>query len=306
MSEWHLKNIPQTMFFYWGAPKISFMRICGLISFAALNPDWKTVLMVPSHLHNKRTWTSKEHRNRYQGPNHHALLEAAAAKYNIEIQTVDMERYDLPNDMSEVHKSDFLRLAKLADEGGFYSDTDIVFFRPISQLQVNTVGNAKATNLFCHNARNRVHYVGFFGSSPDNQIFKDLASRAHARIKLGHQKMPYQEIGCKLFERLMPWEKMKKRYPDCHSINMSTHEVYAYDHKGFKALYQKGKVDPSKWDFGIGIHWFGGHPSSASVETNLQPPNVAQYSLRIGSVFHYVWEMADIASICPTESPKDA
>lgn len=306
MENWYLEKIPKTMFFYWGAPKISAMRVCSIVSFAVLNPDWRVVLMVPKELTTSKSWSSKEHRNKYQGADQKLLLEAAASRFGIEIEVVDMQDYGLPNDLSEVHKSDFLRLVKLGNEGGFYSDTDILFFRPISTIRTNYEGHKKITNLFCHNVRNKVHYIGFLGSSADNQLFKDLAHTAATRIGQGYKKLPYQAIGCKLFERLIPWQKMVAKYPDCLAWNMSTQEVYHYDHRGFSELYKKATIPPTDWSFGIGVHWFGGHPNSASVETNLQPDKIVKSPLRIGQLCNHIWELADLESLCPKRTQKNA
>lgn len=297
MELWHLRKIPKQIFFYWGAPKISWMRVLSIVSFAAFNPDWKVIVMVPAQLTRRRSWRSKEYRNIYAGPDFSWLLEAAAEKYNIEIQPIDMMSQGIPNEISEVHKSDFLRLLKLGETGGLYSDSDILFFRSVTNLRINTPKAADTTNVFCTNGRARVHYIGFLGASGENRLFQNLAEKAKAILLSSYKNLGYQAIGSTLFQSLHDWPKVKSLYPEMVAQNLDTKEVYSYDHRGFKALYHKGLIEPATWDFGVGIHWFGGHPSSASIENTLRPDRIDKSQIRMAHLCRYIWENSGLSDL---------
>jgi hypothetical protein len=244
--EWYLK-IPKIVHFGWGSTLLPYLRLLSIKSFIRYNPDWKVILWIPSIQGPIVTW-AKDGALDY---------ELSCKNYydelmNLPIQkaSFDITQYGFSNSISEVHKSDFLRLLLLGTYGGVWSDMDILYFKPITNLAVNMSENKDKETFVSFSYYG--HTNAFMMSSEGNGLFNNLASLA----KNCFNPMAHQCMG---------WDLFNKYYPDLKlmgplAINIGMDAVMAHDINHIEEIYNGSKS--SFIDNSIGIHWYAGHQLS--------------------------------------------
>jgi len=265
---WHLKYIPKIMRFYWGGEKLSFLRYMTFKSFTELNSGWRSILYVPKVLFTgKNPWNTHEQSQRYNGFDYMREIDSL----RIEIKEIDMSDIGVDNDIPEVHKSDFFRLHILGEEGGFWSDSDIVYFKPIDNLSINQKINQDRKSIFCiHGKPCPFHSIGLIGSSINNPCFKYLFDLA----KEVYKPFMYESVGSVMMSRVFPnTEHIKKRFPRANPINLPMHDVYLYDSGNIPTLYKEEPKMKEIKEKSIGCHWYGGHPMSTKFENEINEFN---------------------------------
>ena len=245
MNEWHLK-VPKTLHVYYGGEKLPYIRMLTVKSFLFHNPDWKVVVWVPKDVGSLRTWKSRE-------LNYPVLCEDCTPELmglDIERREFDATKFGFPSSMAEVHKSDFLRLFLLATEGGVWSDMDIIYFKPMTSLAVNTIANKDKETFVC--ISHYGHSAGFLMSAPDSRYYEILTSLA----RTSYNPDLYQGIGATMFNEHFP--KFSDVEAVSPSANIDMDAVYAHDAMKIPDILNG---TPSRFtDASIGIHWYAGHP----------------------------------------------
>ena len=245
MKEWFLK-VPKTLHVYFGGERLPYIRMLTVKSFIKHNPDWKVVVWVPKEPSTLRTWSSKE-------LNYPVLCEDCTPELMglaIEKREVDMSPFGLPDTMSEVHKSDFIRLHILATEGGLWSDMDIIYFKPMTALAVNSEENRDKETFVC--ISHYGHSAGFLMSAPGSGYYKQLTELA---LKNYNPNL-YQGIGATMFNEHFP--KFRNVEAISPSANIDMDAVYAHDAMNIKKILDGSP--PEFTEKSIGIHWYAGHP----------------------------------------------
>lgn len=169
---WNL-SVPKTLLIYWGADKLSYMRYLTVKSFIHFNPDWMVILWLPKFPSVRRTWESNQLEYEVECADFLDMLKELVP-YQM---TVDFKQYGLDNTISEVHKSDYLRLDLLASWGGVWSDMDIIYFKPMTSLAVNTPKNKDKDTFVCIN-KQYGHSCGFLMSVHHNSFYRKMVDMA--------------------------------------------------------------------------------------------------------------------------------
>lgn len=242
--KWYL-NIPKKIHFYWSGGKLPYLRYLTVKTFKELNPTWQINLWTSQFKSKVRTWNSHE-------LNYKETWEDWTDKlYRIcdNIYAVDIKTWGISNEISEVHKSDLLRYWILHRYGGVYSDTDIFYFKPMINLEVNIEENYKAEAFVC--ISNYGHSNGFFMASKGSKFFRYLFEQAK-RCDL----TKYQSNGPDLCNKLFPTlGSITEHYI---VVNISMEAVYFYDGQHIQKIFNDSEcLFPAK---AIGCHWYAGHP----------------------------------------------
>ena len=245
---WHLKKIPKIAHFYWGGKKLSYLQFMTVYTFWQLNPDWEIRLHIPMVPGKAISWNTKE--QEYE--TNYDDFKIRLAEIPMKITSHNFESYGLSNNMTEVHKSDILRLKLLNQFGGLYSDMDIVFIKPMSELACNSPLNANKDTFVC--VCHYGHSIGFLMSSVHNHYYNTLYEQA--RNILSSQElgtMNYQQIGALMINKQF---KDVTRIPgDVYNLSMDA--VYPYDAQHISALFTQSTSRLTANT--IGVHWFAGH-----------------------------------------------
>ena len=245
--EWNLSKIPKTLHTYWAGDKLSYMRYLTIKSFVHLNPDWKVTVWMPQRTAEKRTWTTDHNAYEVECEDYYnKLWDLPVRKY-----AVDFTRYGF-DATSEIHRSDFLRMYLLYTLGGVWSDMDIIYFKPMTSLAVNTPENKDKETFVCmRNHSAYIHSGGFLMSAIGSAYFGSLLEK----VKAEYNPLVYQCIGVDMYNKYFPkFENVEAVSP---AVNIEMDAVYAHD-----ALHVKGMLGngtPMFTDKSIGIHWYAGN-----------------------------------------------
>lgn len=264
--------IPKVLHLYWGRnKKLSYMKYLTALSFSKLNPDWNVKVHYPRIVSLGDSWDSFEQKTYdYQGVDHFNLLSDID---NLELNEVDFSVYDLPIDISEVHKSDILRLYILANEGGIWSDFDIFYIKPINNY-LNNLYN-KQTHICYHFG---YHSIGFLMSSKNNKFFNQLFDYSLQLIK--QENKMYQIVGRNLYDFFFQYNlenviKFNKEY-NTNIYNIPFTTVYPFQWNQIEKIFGREKTQLP--DNTIGIHWFAGSNSTSNYENIITKENIHECS----------------------------
>lgn len=233
---------------------MSYLRFLTIKTFIKHNPDWKIILWYPKFPSTHCTWKTGE--QKYTS-NYTDYFNKVQELPLVTKTPVDFEEYGINNKMSEVHKSDFLRIQQLSTTGGVWSDMDILYLKPMSSLYFNTEDNKDIETVYSYNPQLQYgHSVGFLMATENNKFFKELLLLARKSFNPND----YQCMGVNLFNQYYPtFESINKITP---AINLLMDVVYPYNANQLHELITDRKtkytVKPKISSNTIGIHWYAG------------------------------------------------
>lgn len=244
--EWNL-NIPKILHLYWGGEKMPYLRLMTIKTFIKHNPDWEINLYYPKYPTTNQSWFTYENKNQL-------LLckdfSSELEKLPINKIEIDFQDYGVSNSISEVHKSDFIRLIKLNEIGGLWSDMDIFYIRPMNDFYLNNKFYNEIETFVC--IREYGHSIGFMMASKGNKFFKKLHELSMAQ----YDPRWYQTLGARLYNRY--FERIEQINSLTPAINILMDVVYPHVAGNEKELIDGTK--PNFTDRTIGVHWYAGHP----------------------------------------------
>jgi len=292
--EWYLKKIPKIVHFYWGAKTLPFLKYLTVFSFMKYNPDWEIRFYSPLTLSEKKTWTTFEHKfERNLNNDYMFLLRKLPLKF-FELD-VNIPNIEDPREIPEVIKSDYLRWDILSNVGGLWSDMDILYFRSMNELHLNSPENANIDTIVSinDNGKDTYHSIGFMLSSPKNQYYTYIHQKA-IRTKINFNS--YQTHGSELLNKeFSSPAEIQKRFQNCVVGNIDMMTVYPYHtHKQIPELF----LIRSQLNFTsktIGIHWYAGFPDSQVFLNHVDYNNFLDYKNTIlGKIMEHVMKTKSI------------
>ena len=289
-DKWRFFRIPKIANFYWGSKKMSFLRYLTIYSFKKLNPDWSIHLYVPKNISENNTWKAKGGDNlhkidnlQYDGEDYfESLLKDVAVK----IIKVNFSKTFLTSEAPEPHKSDLLTWQVLSSKGGLWCDMDIIFRKPLTDLNINKRPdvNALSDTLVCYDYRLKeadgspTKPIGFLMSAKNNRFYKKHVIES-AKTYKDHQ---YQSIGTYVVKRVSnSLEDCSRKFPKNKFTNIDPSSVYHFHFQKLDEIYDKNVDTPDQC---IGIHWYGGHPKSQEFNKTLTDKNYKTFDNTICKV----------------------
>lgn len=242
--EWKL-DIPKILYTYWGGGSLYYLRYLTIKSFQKENPDWEVRFYYPKVSVKTVSWHTPEQKN--ITTNLTDFKSQVLEDPTIKSFEVDFELFGLPNTMPEVHKSDFLRLMLLSNEGGLWSDMDIFYFKPMSWFHLNDEKYKTIETFYCN--REYGHSVGFLMGVPGNKFFRFLLEQT----RNSYHPYMYQTFGAALYNRFFREEGTVEKITTAMNISMDV----VYSHRAGDTAQLLGK-EPKFTKNSLGIHWFGG------------------------------------------------
>jgi len=267
------KNIPKKMHFYWEGEEFSYLHYLSIKSFVEHNPDWECIIHT-----NKETvesfdipWNTGEQSTKYTGKNYFSKLQ----NLKISLREVDFPTLGIPSDIHPVFKSDLLRWNLLSTEGGGWSDSDIIYTKPLAALESqfnidmdccvciadiptpwihsHTHDDQGRIQLRHENRLVRHHIIGFYLASENNKFFADIAAKSKLVSTLS-----YQMFGNRMLEHYYPtMESIRETFPDMVIENLNREALYVYQWFETKLLFSE-LSDKHNQEHIIGVHWYNG------------------------------------------------
>ena len=244
------KNIPKKMHFYWEGEEFSYLHYLSIKSFVEHNPDWECIIHT-----NKETvesfdipWNTGEQSIKYTGKNYFSKLQ----NLKISLREVDFPTLGIPSDVHPVFKSDLLRWHLLGTEGGGWSDSDIIYTKPLAALESQF--NIDMDCCVCiADIPTRHHIIGFYLASENNKFFADIAAKSKLVSTLD-----YQMFGNRMLEHYYPtMESIRETFPDMVIENLNREALYSYLWFETKLLFSE-LSDKHNQEHIIGVHWYNG------------------------------------------------
>lgn len=244
VNTWKL-NVPKICHFYWGGGKLIYLRYLAFKTFAALNPGWQIILWQPEKHFTGNSWGVE---NGNQVVNYKLMKDYTDKLGELPITRVEVDFEALkfwPN-MAEVHKNDYIRINALYHYGGLWSDTDIIYFKPMDEICVNKPANKDKETYVC--IGDYGHSTGFNMAISEGKFFDKL------RESMNNEYHPqgYQCWGPDMFNKYF---RKYELIPG--GVNIPMDVVYAHNCHNVCELLN-GKFSRFT-DQSIGCHWYGGN-----------------------------------------------
>ncbi len=278
------KVIPRKMCFFWANESMSWLRYMTLYSFRKLNPDWQIELHLckPNEIEYK-PWNDSPTQDffNFGGKDYFEEIE----KLNITIKQWDLydkDGTDWSSILCSSHKSNFFKWQKLSEEGGFYSDLDVLYIRPMEEYY-QKVKNYDL--IICY--RNNYFSIGFLGSSGNNRFYGDIFRNAFDNFNV----KKYQTVGVENIyawlkkisdtpEEIGPyqidfWKMMERYYPHIKAYNNEMALLYPWTFDRMEEVFCVKHTDiPENC---IGIHWYAGDAISQKYNNLLTEDNYKEF-----------------------------
>lgn len=266
-----MNNIPRIFFSYWDGSPLTYLQLLTIKSFQELNPDWKVIIYMPEIMNSTITWNTNEQKDKIVHKNYLDDLY----KLDIEIIKINFEDIGFYNDISEVHKSDYLRYYMLSKHGGVWSDMDVLYIKSFDEV----FSKFKEANLVISYFDN--HYsIGMLMSSQGNNFFLNLANNC----KKYFDKTQYQCIGVGMIKALYPLpETINKKHPDINSLILESTYYLPYAWNRIDDIFANNKSNNIK-SYTVGIHWFNGSSYSKNYQKMLENGTLPE----TGSIYVYL------------------
>ncbi len=231
------------------------MRYITPLSFSKYNPDWTIKIYSPKQPGQEPTWINTTE-------NKNILTTKCYFDKLKNIPNVEMIEIDFDDNISDVFRSDILRLDLLSTEGGLWSDFDIFYFKPICSLAL-----PDAETYMCYNTANPrksewYHSIGFMMSCPNNAVFKELRNK----VEEFYDPTNYQCIGSHMYNAVVDPSKF---------YNLPFKTVYPVQWNCIKQFYTQNVMFDSA---SVGIHWYAGSEISAAMEEFITKETIECYS----------------------------
>lgn len=258
-------TIPKIVSTFWSG-KMSWLRWLTLYSLRKLNPDYRIILYEPPNgYEHRRNWMTDER----------ADEEVDGVDYRERLDELSIERVTWNPPLENLGKaqcSDLCEWQHLATLGGFYSDSDILWVRPLDELRAK-LGICNA--VFC--LEDGALAIGFFAASPNNRLFQGVYETA---LNKGRSR-DYQGFGTSslynyagVFHRrlglmakgLRAIEELKHTHPTLSIQVLPDATVYPFNWLNIHSIFHDHKAVQKDT---YGLHWFGGSKQAQAIGPRL-------------------------------------
>lgn len=221
-----------------------YMRYLSIISFMKHNPDWQVVFWYPKTPFKGRSWYTDMKPQKIDST---LCKDYAPEVLKLDILKIPVDFIELgarPN-MAEVHKNDYIRVHALKLYGGLWSDMDIIYFKPVTELKVNRIENFYKDVFVC--IADYGHSTGFNMANPGSAFFIFLSDNLNREYK----STGYQCWGPDM------WNKYFKTLDSIiGGCEIGMEAVYAHNCHKVQELFG---ITPRFTKGSIGCHWYGGN-----------------------------------------------
>jgi hypothetical protein len=249
---------------YWDHSPMSRLQVFTIESFHRLNPDWKIDLYIPiqKYIGESRYIPDYTYKDYFKSLYHLPYLH---------IIEIDLDAFFIRQDLHNILRSDILRYHLLYDHGGVWSDFDVIWLRPMSDINlIDTVGYVSIREMGAmvtlYEVTKGYHNIGVLMSVPNHPMYKEIIDRCNL-IQETHNEFGHQEFGSEMLNNLLPdLDYITNKYEDVVGF---PYEAFApYSIFEMDKLYHDTDMTPLDNKNVIGLHWFNGHKFSKDYVNN--------------------------------------
>lgn len=251
---------------FWTGGPMSYLRFLTIATFRKQNPEWAIHLHVGKYPCKRPEYPEPPHSVIY-----HGLMDwlPAAKRLATHVREWDLEEIGFKRNAWASFKADYLRWHLLADEGGFWTDMDVVYFMPLDESHFEGQDFAITMDDFAY-------YIAYIYAQPKSKRAGEILQMASE----AYNPKEYQSIGAAMLQRAWPDRRVFTGKAGIRAIPPVV-QLPVMWHK-LPLLY---KTD---WDVptenSVGVHWFGGHALSTVWENLLTPATLEYYNVALTRV----------------------
>ena len=245
------KTIPQKLYLFWDGSPMSWLQMLTVTSFHKYNPTWTIYVYEPNVTY--RQLAKNTYIPDYTGKDWYPKLREL--EY-VKFVNFNLSEYGIKPDSHGIQCSDQWRARILYENGGMYSDFDVLWLKPMSKfVDIECIGNpkdfealvsfSKVTSGY-HSNSNLIAEAG----SPFMKSVIDL-QRA-VRPPYEHQAY-YNSLVNKEYKSM---DAVLSRFPRVLGVKYNTFFPYGlYD---LKRLFNKMDLGPIYNKDVMAVHWYNG------------------------------------------------
>jgi hypothetical protein len=246
---------------------MSFLQSLTAVSFHKYNPDWEIKLHVPSEeykgnmkFHFIPDYTGKDY--------FHTLYDLDY----VSINTIELGDYNIRPDLHGILRSDIFRYHVLYNEGGVWSDFDIIWLKPMEHFsKTNYYGNVPPQDIsavasFIHGDKNG-HSIGVLIHAKHDPYIKSVIGLVDG-VK---PPFTHEDFGGNMLNAAYPsLQAIQERFPNTVSARFETYYPYMIHppHKTIQKLYHGVDLSPLQNNNVLCLHWYNGHILSKDYVNN--------------------------------------
>jgi hypothetical protein len=250
-----MNKLPKICHLMWDGSPMAYLQVLTVISFHKLNPDWKIIIYVPKQSY--KELGANTYVPDYIGQDYFQMLKICSY---VEIQEVDLEDYGIDTSLHFILCSDQLRMQVLYRDGGLYTDFDVIWVRPVSELiNMNCIGDVNDfdASVCYHKDTEGWSNIAVLLAQPKSPYILELIE-GQRRLQ---PPFSHQSYGTDLIDSFYPtYSSIVARHPKTLGIRYKT--LYPYDITKLKWLYKADVITPIQKPDVLCVHWFNGHQLS--------------------------------------------
>lgn len=241
---------------------MSKLQVFTIETFNRLNPDWTINVYVPSQEYHGNAIYIPD----YSGEDYFPLINNIS---NVNIIEVNLENYGVKINIHNILRSDIFRYYILYEQGGVWSDFDVIWLKSMSHISsVKTYGNVPVNEMGAmvtfFNKNKGHHNIGILLSVKEHPFYKTLIDKT-ITIQNNHtgtdRGFGHQSFGSAMWGEL---------YPNLFTITSQFNDVLGFRYETFapysifniEQLYLENDITPITDNNVVGLHWFNGHSLS--------------------------------------------
>ena len=250
------KNIPYNCYMYWGgSSNMPMLMVFTVISFHRLNPDWEIIIYRTKQT--DKDLGKSPYDYSYTGKDYFYLIELMDF---VKIITIDVDELGINKDAHSILGSDIFRTKILFEKGGLYSDMDVIWLKPMSELvNIDCIGDPRDFECsVCYlNLTSGHHTISNLIAEAGSPF---LWSVIEAQSKV---KPPYRDCDFSTFllnGKYPTLDVITSKYPRVLALKYET--FYPYSIFNLEQLWTDNDLSVIDNKNVMCIHWFNGHPLS--------------------------------------------
>lgn len=253
--------IPKIVHLYWDMSPMSLIQTFTIDTIERLNPGWKIIV----HIDNSMYGGSNRYIPEYKGKDY---FYRVTNNSNVEIRNVDISNYNIDKGLHNILRSDIFRYHLLYNEGGVWSDFDVIWLKPMDYLSTivsnDTFG---ATLCMFVNDFQKFHNISILVSAKLHGFYREAIQLCDKIQSTLYSKTPdHQEFGTVMFNKAFPEpDDVIKKFPDV--INLKYETFFPYSIFNLERLYNINDLSVLTEDV-MAVHWFNGHRLSKIYEND--------------------------------------
>lgn len=188
--------IPKILHLYWDKSPMSWLQTLTVTSFRKYNPDWTINIYVPKQVYNG----GPRYIPQYKGKDFFAEAKKVSG---VNVVEVDLNEYSINLELHDILRSDILRYNLLYEQGGVWSDFDVLWLKPMGHF----------------------HNVEYYGDTPINEV--------NTVVSLIHETAGGHSIGIMIHAKHDPYVQ--------ELINLTKQVKQPYNHEVFGSVMISSK-----------------------------------------------------------------